>query len=90
MELEEFVGTCTAAGVTDVVTLHGDFNLGNGDGLLVAQLLAAVAANESDGKARRGRRKMLELAQAGKPHGGGWRSFGFNDDRVTVRESERR
>ncbi len=31
---------------------------------------------------------MLELAQAGKPHGGGWRSFGFNDDRLTVRESE--
>lgn len=88
IELEEFVGTCQVAGVTDVVTLHGDFNLGNGDGLLVARLLAAVAANESDAKARRSRRKMLELAQAGKPHGGGWRSFGFEDDRVTLRESE--
>src|SRR5450759_1162895 len=34
IELEEFVQTCTAAAVTDVVTLHGDFNLGSGDGLL--------------------------------------------------------
>jgi len=88
VELEEFVGTCAAAGVTDVVTLHGDFNLGNGDGLLVARLLAAVAANESDAKSRRSARKMLELAQAGKPHGGGTRSFGFAEDRQTIREAE--
>ncbi len=54
LDTEEFVSTCTAAGVTDVVTPHGDFNLGNGDGLLVARLLAAVAANGSDAKARRG------------------------------------
>lgn len=46
IELEEFVQVCTAAGVNDVVTLHGDFNLGSGDGLLVARLLSAVAANE--------------------------------------------
>jgi site-specific DNA recombinase len=88
VELEEFVTTCTKAGVTDVVTLHGDFDIGNGDGLLVARLMAAVAANESDAKARRSRRKMLELAQAGKPHGGGWRSFGFEQDRVTVNDAE--
>ncbi len=88
VELEEFVTTCQLAGVTDVVTLHGDVNLGNGDGLLVARLMAAVAANESDAKSRRGRRKMLELAQSGKPHGGGWRSFGFREDRVTVNDGE--
>lgn len=90
IELEEFVQVCTAAGVTDVVTLHGDFNLGNGDGLLVARLLAAVAAAESDGKARRGRRQILQRAQAGKPHGGGWRPFGFEADRVTIRPDEAR
>jgi site-specific DNA recombinase len=50
IELEEFVRTCTAAGVVNVVTLHG--NLGSGDGLLLARLLSAVAANESDSKAR--------------------------------------
>src|SRR5690348_9505206 len=58
IELEQFVATCTRAGVNDVVTLHGTFDLGSGDGLLVARLLSAVAANESDAKRRRGRRKM--------------------------------
>ncbi|WP_218938435.1 recombinase family protein [Modestobacter altitudinis] len=67
IELEQFAATCTQAGVSDVVTLHGDMNLGSGDGLLVARLLAAVAANESDSKRRRGRRKMQELADTGSP-----------------------
>ncbi|HEY2174435.1 MAG TPA: recombinase family protein [Mycobacteriales bacterium] len=84
IELEEFVQTCTVAGVTRVVTLHGDFNLGSGDGLLVARLLSAVAANESDSKRRRGQRKSLEIAQAGKPHGGGNRPFAFAADQVTI------
>ena len=88
IELEEFVQTCTRAGLTDVVTLHGDVNLANGDGLLMARLMAAVAANESDAKSRRSRRKMLELAQNGQPHGGGFRPFGFNDDRRTLNEAE--
>src|SRR5688572_7056192 len=38
IELEEFVQACAAGGVTNVVTLHGDVDLGNGDGLLVARL----------------------------------------------------
>lgn len=90
IELEEFVQTCTSAGVTDVVTLHGDFNLGSGDGLLVARLLAAVGASESDAKSRRGRRQILQRAQSGKPHGGGFRPFGFELDRQTIRRSEAR
>src|SRR3712207_2313345 len=88
IELEQFVATCTRAGVSDVVTLHGNFDLGTGDGLLVARLLSAVAANESDAKRRRGRRKMQELAEAGKPHGGGTRPFGFEADKVTHRADE--
>lgn len=88
IELEEFVNTCTDAHVTDLATVHGDLNLGNGDGLLIARLMAAVAANESDAKSRRSKRKMLELAQAGKPSGGGPRPFGFGPDKVTVDEAE--
>jgi DNA invertase Pin-like site-specific DNA recombinase len=88
IELEEFVQTCTAAGVSDVVTLHGDFNLGSGDGLLVARLLSAVAANESDSKRRRGRRKALEVAQAGRPHAGGPRPFGYLADKLTPEPRE--
>jgi site-specific DNA recombinase len=88
IELEQFVATCTRAGVSDVVTLHGNFDLGSGDGLLVARLLSAVAANESDAKRRRGRRKMQEIAEAGKPHMGGPRPFGFEADKVTHRADE--
>lgn len=77
IELERFADVCARADLTDVKTLHGDMDLGTGDGLLLARLLAAVAAIESDGKSRRGKRKMRELAEAGKPHGGGSRPFGF-------------
>ncbi|WP_367402094.1 recombinase family protein [Kocuria marina] len=82
VELERFVEVCTRAGVRDVVTLSGDVDLVNGDGLLMARLLAAVAANESDAKRRRGARKALEIAQSGRPTMGGPRPFGFQDDRI--------
>ncbi|MFE7630274.1 recombinase family protein [Kocuria sp. NPDC057446] len=88
VELERFVDTCTSAGVRDVVTLSGDVDLVNRDGLLMARLLAAVAANESDSKRRRGARKSLEIAQSGAPMMGGPRPFGFLDDRVTHHPAE--
>ncbi|MDQ4008232.1 MAG: recombinase family protein [Actinomycetota bacterium] len=86
IELEAFVQTCAAAGVTNVVTLHGDFNLGSGDGLLVARLLGAVAADESDAKIRRGKRKAPEVAKAGKPHMGGSRPFAVPNRRSEAEE----
>lgn len=87
-ELEEFVEVCDAAGVSAVATVQGDVNLGTGDGLLVARIQGAVAAAESDAKSRRVLRKMADNAERGLPHGGAVRPFGFEDDRVTVRESE--
>jgi len=88
VELEQFADTCQRAGVNDVRTLHGSIDLASGDGLLMARLLAAVAANESHSKQRRGQRKMAELADAGSPHGGGTRPFGFEADKVTHRPDE--
>jgi site-specific DNA recombinase len=88
LELEHFVSTCTRAGLNDVVTLHGDIDLAKGDGLLMARLLAAVAANESDSKRRRGARKALEIAESGAPFKGGPRPYGFKDDRVTHEPAE--
>ncbi len=83
-ELEQFADTCAAAGLHDVVTLHGDINLANGDGLLQARIMAAVAANESDAKSRRQRRKAQEIAENGRPNmGGNLRPFGFTADRIT-------
>jgi site-specific DNA recombinase len=55
----------------------------------VARLLAAVAADESDSKRRRGQRKMQEVAEKGLPHmGGNYRPFGFMDDKITHRSDE--
>lgn len=88
IELEQFADTCSRAGLRDVVTLSGDVDLANGDGLLMARLMAAVAANESDAKRRRGARKALEVAESGRPMMGGPRPFGFTEDRVTHHPAE--
>jgi len=66
----------------------GELDMTNGDGLLVLRLLAAVAANESDAKGRRVRRKLDQVAASGMPHGGWHRPFGYEDDKMTVREDE--
>lgn len=70
IELEQSADTCARAGVRDAVTLSGDVDLANDDGLLMARLLAAVAANESHSKSRRIARKSQERAEAGLPLGG--------------------
>ncbi|GGG49721.1 serine recombinase [Kocuria dechangensis] len=88
IELERFAEICGHAELRDVVTPSGDVDLVNGDGLLMARLLAAVAANESNAKSRRISRKSLEIAQSGRPTMGGPRPFGFLDDRVTHHPAE--
>ena len=89
IELEQFLEVATAANLRHVRFVAGAaVDVTNGDGLMILRLLSAVAANESDTKSRRIRRKMDELAAAGLPHGGSRRPFGYDDDRVTVREQE--
>jgi len=89
VELERFVDVVTTAGVSKVRFVSGgDLDVGTGDGLLVARMLAAVAANESASKSRRVRRKLDEVAASGRPHGGATRPFGYDDDRVTIRPHE--
>jgi DNA invertase Pin-like site-specific DNA recombinase len=85
LELEQFVSTLDAAKVKHVRFVVGDMDLfGNGDGLMVARVMGAFAAHESQTKSRRVRRKMEQNAAAGLPHGGYQRPFGFEDDKITV------
>jgi hypothetical protein len=63
-------------------------DLSTPSGRMVARMLGATARFESEHKAERARRKHRELAEAGKPTGGGDRPFGFEDDRVTHRPGE--
>ena len=89
IELEQFVEVVTTAGGCPVrFVAGGAVDVGDGDGLLVLRMLAAVAANESASKSRRVRRKLDEVAAAGRPHGGSHRPFGYADDRITIREDE--
>jgi site-specific DNA recombinase len=87
-ELEEFLEVIDAAKVRHVKFVAGDADLGSGDGLLVARIMGAVAAGESAAKSRRVKRKMLQNAQRGLPHGRSLRPFGFEDDAITHRPDE--
>jgi len=87
VELEEFVALCESVGVRDVATVTADIDLGNDDGLFMARIFAAFAAKESGRKSARIRRKMLQNAEQGLPHGS-VRPFGYEPDKITLRESE--
>ncbi|MGE0794638.1 MAG: recombinase family protein [Acidimicrobiia bacterium] len=88
-DLDRFVDVLSAAGSPPVQFVSsGNLDIGNGDGLLLARILAAVASDESASKGRRVRRKLDEVAAAGRPHGGSHRPFGYESDRITVRADE--
>ena len=86
-ELEDFIDLCQRMG-TQLATVSGDVDLGTHEGQLIARIQGAVARKESDDKSRRISRKHEELAEEGKPSGGGSRPFGYEDDKVTIREDE--
>uniref|UniRef100_A0A5Q5BTJ9 Recombinase n=2 Tax=unclassified Mycobacterium TaxID=2642494 RepID=A0A5Q5BTJ9_MYCSS len=87
VELEEFVALCESVGVRDVATVTADIDLGNDDGLFMARIFAAFAAKESGRKSARIRRKMLQNAEQGLPHGSA-RPFGYEPDKITVCSKE--
>lgn len=88
IELEEFYETCTAVGLTDVLTVTAELDMSNDDGLFVARLMAAVAAKESARKSARVKRKIRQNAELGIPGGGGLRPFGYEKDKLTIRKAE--
>jgi len=89
LDLENFADVCNAAGLTDLVSLQGEYNMGKSDGLFVARLMATVAAHESHVKSERVKRKFLQNAETGEPYmGGGHRPFGYAEDRATPFEPE--
>lgn len=87
MELEEFTLACERAGVTQLATVTSIVDMGTGDGMLVARIKGAVAAEEVRKTTARIRRKKLELAERGLPSGGG-RAFGYARDGMTIVEPE--
>ena len=86
-ELEDFVALCETVGVSQVATVTADIDLGNDDGLFMARIFAAFAAKESGRKSARQKRKNEQKAAQGLPHGP-TRGFGYEPDKITIRESE--
>jgi DNA invertase Pin-like site-specific DNA recombinase len=84
IELEDFLSAVDRAKVRHVKFVTGDTDVHTGDGLLMARIMGAVAANESASKSRRVRRKMEQVAAEGRPHGGSQRPYGYAADKITV------
>lgn len=87
-DLEDFIDIIEATKTPVASCTAGDYDLGTPDGRLMARIVGSVARKESEDKSRRLRRKHEELAVSGKVGGGGIRPFGFERDRVTVRDAE--
>ena len=85
-ELEEFIPLCLSRGVA-IAPVAGEVDLGTAQGQLQARLMGAVDKHASDVASERVRRKMVEVAEAGRPHGGP-RPYGFAADRVTLDDHE--
>ena len=68
-------------------TVQGDIDLSSPDGRTMARVMVAFANKSSMDTSRRAKRKHLELAQSGALVGSR-RVFGYEEDRVTLRQSE--
>jgi len=87
-ELEQFFDVCKAAGLRWLAIGDSVIDMLSEDGLLTTRNYGATAAHSSGKLSRRVKRKMRANAEAGLPHGGPQRPFGYEADKVTVRESE--
>lgn len=86
-ELERFIDLAERTGLRVETVKAGTVDLSTASGRAVARTLGAWARFESEHKSDRIRRKLAENAAAGKPHGGK-RPFGWEPDKVTIRETE--
>ncbi|MDP9398635.1 MAG: recombinase family protein [Actinomycetota bacterium] len=87
-DLEWFIDVVEQAKAKVATVTAGHFDLGTPTGRATARTVTAWANFESEHKAERIRRKLDELAAAGKVTNGGPRPFGFLPDRVSIDEAE--
>ncbi len=86
-ELVGFIDTVNAAGARVETVTAGHYDLSTPSGRFSARTLGVVGEYESEHKSERVRRKLKQNAAAGRHHGGS-RPYGWQEDRVTARESE--
>lgn len=87
-ELEDLIDLLDTTNTTVRTVQTGQYDLSTPAGRMSARIVGAVARGESEHKSARLRAKHRQLAEAGALSGGGTRPFGYEDDRIAVRESE--
>lgn len=87
-ELEDLIDLLESTSTTVRTCQTGPVDLATAAGRMAARIVGAVARHESEHKSARLRRKHLELAEAGAISGGGGRGYGYEIDKMTVREDE--
>lgn len=86
-ELEDFIDLIEANGVLVDTVMTGEVDLTTSSGRMHARIRGAVDREEAEKIAERTARAHEELADKGKDSGGP-RPYGFETDRVTIREDE--
>ncbi|WP_081283522.1 recombinase family protein [Mycobacterium asiaticum] len=86
-ELEAYIDLCRDGEVANATCQAGLWDLSTPSGRMTARTLGNVARYESEHKSERIRRQKQEAARAGE-HNGGIRCFGYEQDGLTIRESE--
>lgn len=76
--------------VMDIEFRHdkGEINLVTDEGRHNARQACINAARESDATSRRYKELHLDIAEDGRPSGGGKRPYGYDDDQITLRPAE--
>lgn len=87
-EKETLMLACAGSGVTWLTVNDGRVDPATADGEFFGTLRAGLARMESRRKAERQRQSNDHHAELGGAQRGGVRPFGYEDDKVTVRESE--
>ncbi|MBS42838.1 MAG: hypothetical protein CMH83_06680 [Nocardioides sp.] len=88
MEKETLAALCAGSGVTWLTVNDGALDPATADGAFFSTLRAGLARMESQRKSERQRQSNDHHAERGGAQRGGVRPFGYEDDKVTVRESE--
>lgn len=87
-ELEDVIDLLDINNTTVRTVQSGEYDLSTASGKMTARVVGSVAQGESDHKSERLLRKHREIAEHGRLAGGGSRPFGYEQDRVTIREPE--
>jgi DNA invertase Pin-like site-specific DNA recombinase len=87
-ELEDFIDLLEKTGCIVATVTGGDRDFTTSTGRWVARMEGVNARRESELKSERIKRKKLEMAEKGIPAGGSPRPFGYERDRLTIREDE--